>query len=43
MACFNLNTADTKVSIPSYTTQDGVEYFLIKVTCWHDKEWTVSA
>lgn len=42
MACFFLNTADTKVSIPSYCTQDGVEYFLIKVNCWQDKEWTVS-
>lgn len=42
MATFHLNPSESHVSIPSFDTCDGTEYFLIRVTCWHDKEWTVS-
>lgn len=43
MSCYYLAPSETKVSIPSFDTVDSVEYFLIRVTCWNNKEWTVSS
>lgn len=42
MAQSNLAPSETKVSITSYESIEGVEYFLIRVACWHEKEWTVN-
>lgn len=42
MSYFHLAPHETKISIPLFDTEDGTEYFLIRVKCWHDKEWTVS-
>lgn len=42
MSCYHLAPSETKISIPSYETVDGVEYYLIRVNCYHNKEWTVS-
>lgn len=41
MAQASTAPSETKVSIPSFATTDGVEYFCIRVNCWHEKEWTV--
>lgn len=42
MSCYHLAPAETKISVPSYETTDGVEYFVIRVSCWNNKEWTVN-
>lgn len=43
MSCYSPeNSSETKVSIPLFETIDGVEYFQIRVSCWHNKEWSVS-
>ena len=42
MSCYNLAPSETNISVPSYETIDGVEYFLIRVSCWNKKEWNVT-
>lgn len=41
MSCYHLAPSETKISVPSYETIDGVEWFLIRVSCWNNKEWTI--
>lgn len=42
MSCYHLSPSATKVSIPAFETIDGVEYYLIRVTCWHNKDWQIN-
>lgn len=41
MACHHAAPSETAITVPSYETIDGVDYFLIRVTCWNEKEWNV--
>lgn len=41
MSSYHQNPSHLEVTVPSYETIDGITYYNIRISCWHNIDWTV--